>query len=154
MRASDALSLPVSSRVHSLFAYQPFCSSLSDCGHCYCEGCLKGWFDETLTKRIRTHPTYDENRTLVPPNCPQVLQSIGPYLTYPIQTQLQAVCNASRRQQPEYTCPGCRQEITKKPVLNFVVRGMVSLVGSALGQPDTRRESGQRAGPFDAFSPE
>ncbi|KAG2749961.1 hypothetical protein P692DRAFT_20832476 [Suillus brevipes Sb2] len=127
---------------------------LSDCGHCYCEGCLKGWFDETLTKRIRTHPTYDENRTLVPPNCPQVLQSIGPYLTYPIQTQLQAVCNASRRQQPEYTCPGCRQEITKKPVLNFVVRGMVSLVGSALGQPDTRRESGQRAGPFDAFSPE
>ncbi|KAG2757803.1 hypothetical protein P692DRAFT_20208850 [Suillus brevipes Sb2] len=60
-------------------------------------------------------------------------------------------CNTSRRQQPEYTCPGYRQEITKKPVVNFVVRDMVSLVGSALGQPDTRRESsGQRAGPFDA----
>ncbi|KIK33101.1 hypothetical protein CY34DRAFT_18592 [Suillus luteus UH-Slu-Lm8-n1] len=41
---------------------------LSDCGHCYCEGCLKGWFDETLTKHIRAHPTYDVNRKLVPPN--------------------------------------------------------------------------------------
>jgi hypothetical protein len=72
-----------------------------------------------------------------------------------IQMQLQAVCNASRRQQPEYTCPGYRQEITKKPVVNFVVRDMVSLVGSALGQPDTGRESsGQRARPFDAFPPE
>ncbi|KAG1765686.1 hypothetical protein EDD22DRAFT_397819 [Suillus occidentalis] len=128
---------------------------LSDCGHCYCEGCLKGWFDETLTKHIRAHPTYDVNRKLVPPNFPQVLQSIGPHLSHPIQTQLQAVCNASRRQQPEYTCPGCRQEITKKPVVNFVVRDMVSLVGSALGQRDIRRESsGQRTGPFDAFFPE
>ncbi|KAG2742425.1 hypothetical protein P692DRAFT_20839286 [Suillus brevipes Sb2] len=130
---------------------------LSECGHCYCEGCLKGWFEETLTKYIRAHPTYDANRKLIPPNFPQVLQSIGPYLSYLIQTQLQAVlvCDVSRRQQPEYTCPGCRQEITKKPAVNFIVRDMVSLVGSALGQPDTRRESsGQQAGPFDAFFPE
>ncbi|KAG2744066.1 hypothetical protein P692DRAFT_20132702 [Suillus brevipes Sb2] len=40
---------------------------LSECGHCYCEGCLKGWFDETLTKHIRAHATYDANRKLVPP---------------------------------------------------------------------------------------
>ncbi|KAG2741483.1 hypothetical protein P692DRAFT_20840378 [Suillus brevipes Sb2] len=104
---------------------------LSDCGHCYCEGCLKGWLDETLTKHIRAHPTYDANRKLVLPNFPQVLQSIGPHLSYPIQMQLLAVCDASRRQQLEYTCPGCR----------FVVRDMVFLVGSALGQPDTHRES-------------
>jgi hypothetical protein len=155
MRASDAFSLPVSSHVHSLSAYQPFCSRLSDCGHCYCEGCLKDWFNETLTKHIHAHPTYGVNRKLVPPNFSQVLQSIGPHLPYPIQTQLQAACNASRRQQPQYTCPGCRQEITKKPVVNFVVRDMVSLVGRTLGQPDTRKESsGQRAGPFDAFFPE
>jgi hypothetical protein len=155
MRASDALSLPVRSHVHCLSAYQPFCSSLSDCGHCYCERCLKGWFDETLTKHIRAHPTYDANRKLVPPNFPQILQSIGPYLPYLIQMQVQAACIAFRRQQPEYTCPGCRQEITKKPVVNFVVRDMVSIVGSALGKPDTRKEfSGQRAGPFDTFFPE
>ncbi|KAG1719769.1 hypothetical protein EDD22DRAFT_975000 [Suillus occidentalis] len=110
---------------------------LSDCGHCYCEGCLKGWLDKTLTKHVRAHPAYNVHRKLVPPNFPQVLQSIGPYLSYLIRTQLQAVCNDSRRQQSEYTCPGCRQEITKKPVVNFVIRDMVSLVGSALGQPDT-----------------
>ncbi|KAG1756950.1 hypothetical protein EDD22DRAFT_972380 [Suillus occidentalis] len=128
---------------------------LSGCGHCYCEGCLKGWFGGILTKHIRAHPTYDVNRKLVLPNFPQVLQSIGPHLPYPIQTQLQATCNASRRQQPEYTCPGCRQEITKKPVVNFVVRDMVSLIERSLGQPDTRKESsGRRAGPFDAFFPE
>jgi hypothetical protein len=93
------------------------------------------------------------NRQLVPPNFPQILQSIGPHLSYPVRAQLQAVCNASRRQQPEYTYPGCRQEITKKPVVNFVVRDMVSLVGSALGQPDIRKESsGQRAGTLP-FSP-
>ncbi|KAG1743002.1 hypothetical protein EDD22DRAFT_920361 [Suillus occidentalis] len=60
-----------------------------------CLGCLKGWFDETLTKHIRAHPTYDANRKLVPPSFPQVLQSIGPHLSYPIQMQLQAVCNTS-----------------------------------------------------------
>jgi hypothetical protein len=133
MRASDALSLPVSSHVHSLSAYQPFCSSLSECGHCYCEGCLKGWFDETLTKHIRAHATYDANRKLVPPNFPRVLPK---YWSLPLTSDSYATAGSV---QPEYTCPGCWQEITKKPVVNFVVRDMVSLVGSALGQPDTRR---------------
>jgi hypothetical protein len=104
---------------------------------------------------IFAHPTYDVNSKLVPLNFPQVLQGIGPYLSYPIQTQLQAVCNASRRRQPEYTCPGGRQEITTKPSVNFVVRDMLSLVGSALRQPHTGKESsGQRVGPFDTFFPE
>ncbi|KAG1758069.1 hypothetical protein EDD22DRAFT_1000362 [Suillus occidentalis] len=116
-------------------------SGVSTSGHSYCEGCLKGWFDETLTQHIRAHPTYDVNSKLIPPNFPQVLQGIGPYLSYPIQTQLQAVCNSSRRRQPEYTCPGGRQKITTKPSVNFVVRDMLSLVGSALGQPHTGKES-------------
>ncbi|KIK31709.1 hypothetical protein CY34DRAFT_814544, partial [Suillus luteus UH-Slu-Lm8-n1] len=64
---------------------------------------------------IFAHTPHDVNRKLVPLNFPRVFQRIGPYLQYLIQTQLQAACNASRRQQPEYTCPGCRQEITKKP---------------------------------------
>ncbi|KAG1727618.1 hypothetical protein EDB19DRAFT_193510 [Suillus lakei] len=134
--------------------YSPYL--LLDCGHCYCEGCLKGWFDAKLTQHIGAHPTYNMNREPVPRNFPQVLQTIGPYVSHPIQMQLQAMYNTLRRQQPEYTCPGCRKEITGKPVVNYVVKDMVSIVGSVLGQPDTRREPsnlGRGAGPFDGFFP-
>ncbi|KAG2127682.1 hypothetical protein DEU56DRAFT_526858 [Suillus clintonianus] len=136
--------------------YSPYI--LIDCGHCYCEGCLKGWFDETLTKHIREHPAYNMDRDHMPRNFPQLLQTLGPYVSRPIQTQLQDMYNTSRQQQPVYTCPGCRKEVTGKPVINYVVKDMVSDVGNVLGQPDTRREPsnigpGQRAGPFDGFFP-
>ncbi|KAG2118459.1 hypothetical protein DEU56DRAFT_918780 [Suillus clintonianus] len=134
--------------------YSPYI--LLDCGHCYCEGCLKGWFDETLTKHIREHPAYNMDREPMPRNFPQLLQTLGPYVSRPIQTQLQAMYNTSRQQQPVYTCPGCRKEVTGKPVINYVVKDMVSNVGNVLGQPDTRRENigrGQRTGPFDGFFP-
>ncbi|KAG2343000.1 hypothetical protein BDR05DRAFT_963372 [Suillus weaverae] len=135
--------------------YSPYL--LLDCGHSYCEGCLKGWFDETLTKHIRAHPAYDMHRKPVPRNFPQILDTISPYVSRPIQMQLQALYNNSRQQQPEYTCPGCRKEVTGKPVVNFAVKDMVSIVGRVLGRPDTRREPsnirGQQAGPFDGFFP-
>ncbi|KAG1775569.1 hypothetical protein EV702DRAFT_1046902 [Suillus placidus] len=134
--------------------YSPYL--LSDCGHCYCEGCLKGWFDETLTKHIRAHPEYNMNRKPVPRDFPEILNTIGRYVSHPIRMQLQAMYN-NRQQQPEYTCPGCRKEVTGKPVVNFSVKDMVSVVGNVLGRPNTRRESsnirGQQAGPFDAFFP-
>jgi hypothetical protein len=97
------------------------------------------------------------NRRPVPRNFPQVLHTISPYVSYPIQMQLQAMYNTSRQQQPEYTCPGCRKEVTGKPVVNFHIKDMVSVVGGVLGQPDTGREffntGGQQAGPFDRFFP-
>ncbi|KAG1812502.1 uncharacterized protein BJ212DRAFT_1301492 [Suillus subaureus] len=130
---------------------------LTECGHCYCEGCLKGWFNEILTKHIRAHPAYNINRKPLPRDLPQVLHTIGPYVSYPLQLQLHAMYNTSRQQQPEYTCPGCRREVTEKPVVNFAVKDMVSIVGGVLGQPDTRRESSnlrrQQAGSFDGFFP-
>ncbi|KAG1769711.1 hypothetical protein EV702DRAFT_1049594 [Suillus placidus] len=131
---------------------------LLDCGHCYCEGCLKGWFDEMLTKHIREHPAYSMHHEPMPRNFPQLLRTLGPYVSHPVQMQLQTMYNTSRQSQPEYTCPGWRKEVTGKPVINYVVKDMVSNVGSVLGQPDTRQEPSnigrrQRAGPFDSFPP-
>ncbi|KAG1771436.1 hypothetical protein EDD22DRAFT_947876 [Suillus occidentalis] len=107
---------------------------LSDCGHCYCEGCLKGWFDETLTKHIRAHPTYDYWSLLLISGSGATAGSMQCFST---------------------TAAGVYLPRMSAGDINFVVRDMVSLVGSTLGQPDIHREfSVQRAGPFDAFSPE
>lgn len=156
MRAFDVLSLPVSYHFHVLCVYQHFCPSLLDCGHCYCEGCLIGWFNETLTKHIHAHPKYIPHKPL-PRDFPVVLQTVGPYISGIAQMQLHAVYNAFRQQQPEYTCPGCRKEVMGKPVVNFAITDMVSTVGSVLGQPDTCGEPSnirrQQAGPFDDFFP-
>ncbi|KAG1745539.1 uncharacterized protein EDB91DRAFT_153173 [Suillus paluster] len=135
--------------------YSPYL--LLDCGHSYCERCLKSWFDETLTKYIRAHPTYIMDRDPVPPNFPHFLQTLAPYISLQLRTQLHATFNNFRQQQPEYTCPGCRKEVTGKPVVNYAIKDIVSVVGSVLGQPDTQREwsstsgRGQQMGPFDGF---
>lgn len=133
--------------------YSPYV--LLDCGHSYCEGCLKRWFNEIFTRHVRAYPTYNVNRKPLPRDFPQTLHAISPYVPYQLQLQLLTVYNASRQQQPVYSCPGCRTEVTRKPVVNFAVKDMVSIVGSVLEQPDPRRESsnirGPQAGPFDAF---
>jgi hypothetical protein len=45
--------------------------------------------------------------------------------------------------------------VTSKPVVNYQLKDMVSVVGGVLGQRDTGREfsniGGQQAGPFDRF---
>ncbi|OAX39948.1 hypothetical protein K503DRAFT_865004 [Rhizopogon vinicolor AM-OR11-026] len=136
--------------------YSPYI--LLNCGHCYCEGCLKGWFDETLTKHIRMHPTYDMNRDPMPRKFPQLLHALHPYISIQLRTQLLATYNNYRQQQPEYTCPGCRTEVTEKPVVNYAIKDVVSVVASALGQSDTRVQSStsrlvQQTAPFDGFFP-
>lgn len=99
---------------------------------------------------------YDVNLP-IPRNLPQ-LRTLHPYLSVPLRAQLLEIYNNSRQQQPEYTCPGCRREVTAKPVVNYTIKEVVSVVASVLGQSDTRVQSstsqlGQHMGPFDGFFP-
>ncbi|KAG0708280.1 hypothetical protein DFH29DRAFT_891731 [Suillus ampliporus] len=136
------------------FMHSPYL--LLDCGHSYCERCLKGWFDETLTKYIRAHPTYNMNRDPLPPDFPKILQTLAPYIPLQLRTQLHAMFNTFRQQQPEYTCPSCRKEVAGKPVVNYAIKNMVSIVAGVLGESDTRSSTfgrGQQMSPFDGFFP-
>ena len=98
------------------------------------------------------------NRDPMPRNFPQLLQALHPNISFQLRTQLLGIYNNSLQQQPEYTCPGCRREVTAKPVINYTLKEVVLVVASALGQSDTQVRSsiprlGQYMGPFDGFFP-
>jgi hypothetical protein len=101
---------------------------------------------------------YDVNRDPMPRNFPQLLQTLHPYISFPHRTQLLEIYNNSKQQQPEYTCPGCRREITVKPVVNYAIKEVVSVVASVLGQPGagvqpSASRLGKQMGSFDGFFP-
>lgn len=98
------------------------------------------------------------NRDPMPRNFPQLLHTLQPYISYPLRVQLLETYNNSPQRQPEYTCPGCRREVTAKPVVNYVIKDVVSVIASMLGQSDTQVQSsaprlGQQMGPFNGFFP-
>jgi hypothetical protein len=101
---------------------------------------------------------YDVNRDPMPRNFPQLLQTLHPYISFPHRTQLLEIYNNSKQQQPEYTCPGCRREITVKPVVNYAIKEVVSVVASVLGQPGAGVQPStsrlvKQMGSFDGFFP-
>lgn len=62
---------------------------------------------------------------------------------------------------PSFTCPKCRQRLTKKPVCVLVVKDMVSKLAKLIGEDEpVERHEGRRAsardvgGVWDGFFPE
>lgn len=100
-------------------------SSLTECGHVFCLGCLLNWFDSTHVHFLNRHPGY----TPLPPYFEKVLRRPFEFPDdfYRISKHM------AKHPGPEYTCPSCRNAVTRRPVEDFKVKALVSWLGSAQG---------------------
>jgi len=119
---------------------------LTECGHVFCLGCLLSWFDDVHVRFLSTHPGY----TPLPSHLRVVLQRP---LEFPKECY-KAHVHMAQFPGPQYTCPSCRTVVTRRPVEDFKVKTIVSLLGSVQGikPPESRIPPGTGDTMFDGYS--
>ena len=135
-------------------------SSLPDCGHVFCEGCLQDWFSKTdnesaaLLHSFNTSTVnggvqqYNQQRfgmnfsaTAFPEGA---YNGISFNLAGPVERPL-------RSQAIPYTCPLCRTAVNSRPTEDFALKAIARSVAVAKGEmsPDFVGKTGITA--FDKF---
>ena len=121
-------------------------SSLTECGHVFCLGCLLNWFDSTHVQFLNSHPEY----TPLSPHFKEVLRR--PFEFH--QDFYRLSMHMTQHPGPRYTCPSCRKAVNRRPVEDFKVKGLVSWLGSVQGikPPESRIPPGTGNTVFNGYS--
>ncbi|KAL0956175.1 hypothetical protein HGRIS_002335 [Hohenbuehelia grisea] len=104
---------------------------LPNCGHTYCESCLRDWFNTTLAQHMQAHPGYDPNQ--------QIPQDLLDLLRHPHYRQGAEAMIAAQYAQPEYSCPTCRERVRDHPTENFSLKSVVAIVAAAQGESSPQK---------------
>ncbi|KAI6129409.1 hypothetical protein EDD16DRAFT_1471574 [Pisolithus croceorrhizus] len=107
---------------------------LPDCGHCFCQDCLVGWFTTTQVKFMNSHPDYDPQHAMAHGQLHVLLKSIPAILNPNVRQQLKALLVKLRKMRPEYTCPSCRKTAVTKPVEDFRLKALVRHISDLQGE--------------------
>ena len=133
---------PYVSYIHILVSYLTRRRNrLSDCGHTFCQPCLRDWFNTSLTQFLATNPHLRHMQAL-----PQA---------------------ALYQQAPHYTCPTCRTTVKSSPVEVFALKALVRTIATAAGESSpkkppaaaqhgggmNRAQGVHTPGPWDGFFP-
>jgi hypothetical protein len=116
-----------------------------ECGHVFCLNCLLSWFDKAYAKFIARHPGGNP--------LSQELQAV---LQHPHDNPKQwgeAYSSVLQLPHPHYMCPTCRAAVTRRPLEDLKVKGLVLWFTSAEGveAPEPVLQPGQNATVFDGY---
>ncbi|PPR04555.1 hypothetical protein CVT24_012073 [Panaeolus cyanescens] len=141
----------------------PICSTemrrpyaLPNCGHTFCQNCLKAWFETKRAEFIALYPSYRDEHL-------NVAHALSVLLDYysdrPGLVATHRSINALRRAFPEgcvYQCPVCRTHISCPPVEAVAMKKLVRELGVGLMNWDSygpNVDAEDESHPWDHFFP-
>ncbi|TFK44502.1 hypothetical protein BDQ12DRAFT_730555 [Crucibulum laeve] len=140
---------------------------LPDCGHAFCQSCLRDWFSTIQAQFMASNPHYDGNQPSPHSAHIQMLLSNPHTFHRPqIAQQIAQLLTAYQPPRPDYSCPTCREPVKTRPVEDFALKALVRTIASAAGENSptktsaasvSRRGNGRgpigTSGPWDGFFP-